>query len=596
MTKVKANFAEHRIDVGLDVHKRSWNAAIFLNGMYVRNIHQPPCPLALKKFLEAHYPGAHYRCAYESGKFGYWIHREFSALGIDCLVINPADIPSTHKDEIYKNDCRDARGLGQALSAGQLKSIYVPLVEQEADRNLLRHRKKLWRDLVRCKNRVKGFLDYLGVALPAQFDNANWSHNFIHWLQQLSFEHPANRMTLDYQIREVQMLRRELLNISNDIRKLMRSKKYKDLYYLLRTISGIGPLTAAALITEIGDMKRFPSFYHLREYWIVEKQGWQVNGVFKVIRQLPHHKTYRPMSPQVSENLLCAIYVETDDLLKAFQQWNAQKALGTAAHPTREPELSASEIATILIAYHLSGYKCFEYYYKEYILKRCRSCFPQAPTYQCFVSYEAKVMPLLFLLLMYKCSQSVRTGYYFIDSKKLEVCHLRREKQHKIFQGFARKGKSSVGWFYGLKLHLVINHLGQIVSFLLTPANTADNNHSVLQHLLAGLKGKCAGDKGYFTTLFEQFFSEELHLLVKPKRNMKPLPAFEDDVRFLKQRPLIESVNDILTTVCDVEHTRHRNPLHGFANVLAGLIAYQYIPNKPHLFIPKTINYLQFAA
>ncbi|MDQ3846518.1 MAG: IS110 family transposase [Bacteroidota bacterium] len=266
MTKVKANFAEHRIDVGLDVHKRSWNAAIFLNGMYVRNIHQPPCPLALKKFLEAHYPGAHYRCAYESGKFGYWIHREFSALGIDCLVINPADIPSTHKDEIYKNDCRDARGLGQALSAGQLKSIYVPLVEQEADRNLLRHRKKLWRDLVRCKNRVKGFLDYLGVALPAQFDNANWSHNFIHWLQQLSFEHPANRMTLDYQIREVQMLRRELLNISNDIRKLMRSKKYKDLYYLLRTISGIGPLTAAALITEIGDMKRFPSFYHLNSF------------------------------------------------------------------------------------------------------------------------------------------------------------------------------------------------------------------------------------------------------------------------------------------------------------------------------------------
>ncbi|MDQ3846579.1 MAG: IS110 family transposase, partial [Bacteroidota bacterium] len=266
MTKVKANFSEHRIDVGLDVHKRSWNAAIFLNGMYVRNVHQPPSPKALQHYLLTHYPCAHYRCAYESGKFGYWIHRELTTLGIDCLVINPADIPSTHKDEVYKNDSRDARGIAQALAAGQLKSIYIPSVEQEADRNLLRHRKKLWRDLVRCKNRVKGFLDYCGIPLPPQFDNANWSHNFINWLQQLSFGQSTNRMTLDYQIREVQMLRRELLNISNDIRKLMRSKKYKDLYYLLRSLSGIGPLTAAALITEIGNMKRFPSFYHLNSF------------------------------------------------------------------------------------------------------------------------------------------------------------------------------------------------------------------------------------------------------------------------------------------------------------------------------------------
>lgn len=266
MLKVKAIFADHSIDVGLDVHKRSWNAAIFLDGLYVRNIHQPPSPLALKKYLASHYPSAHYRCAYESGKFGYWIQRQFTALQIDCLVINPADIPSTQKNEVYKNDIRDARSIGEALVAGQLKSIYVPSPEQEADRNLLRHRKKLWRDLVRCKNRVKGFLDYLGIALPPQFDNANWSHNFIHWLEQLSFQHPANRTTLDYQIREVKMLRRELLSISNDIRKLMRSKKYKELYYLLRTVTGIGPLTAAALITEIGDMKRFTSFYDLNSF------------------------------------------------------------------------------------------------------------------------------------------------------------------------------------------------------------------------------------------------------------------------------------------------------------------------------------------
>ena len=302
------------------------------------------------------------------------------------------------------------------------------------------------------------------------------------------------------------------------------------------------------------------------------------------------------MSPQVSENLLLQIYVETDDLWKAFQEWSHTKAIGRFLLSRRQPRLSAAEITTIVVSYHLSGYKCFEYYYRECILKTYLHCFPQAPSYGRFVCAIVRVVPLLLLLLLYKCSQSVRSGYYFIDSKKLEVCHLKREKGHKVFKPFARKGKGSMGWFYGLKLHLVINHLGQLVCFLLTPANTADNNHSVLTHLLHGLRGRCGGDKGYYTTLFEHFWEQGLHLLLRPKKNMKALPAFSQDVRFLKQRPLIESVNDILATVCDVEHTRHRNPLHGYASILSALIAYQYLPHKPHLFIPGTVNYLQAAA
>ena len=302
------------------------------------------------------------------------------------------------------------------------------------------------------------------------------------------------------------------------------------------------------------------------------------------------------MSPQVSENLLLEIYVETDDLLKAFQQWCERKALGRFLCSRRKPQLSASEIATILVAYHLSGYKCFEYYYRECILKTYLHCFPQAISYRRFVCFTLKALPLLLLLLLYKCSQSVHSGYYFIDSKKLEVCHIRREHQHKVFKDLARKGKGSTGWFYGLKLHLVINHLGEIVSFLITPANVADNNHWALAALLRELKGKCCGDKAYFTTLFEQFYAQGLQLLVKPKKNMKSLPAFTEDVHLLKQRPLIESVNDILTTVCNVGHTRHRNAYHGIANVLSALIAYQYIKFKPHLYIPGAINYLNAAA
>ena len=210
--------------------------------------------------------GADYVCAYEGGKFGYWIQRQLTGKGVKCIVVNPADIPATHKDEVNKTDPRDARAIAMALQCGQLRGIYIPPLQQEADRSLVRQRKKIWKDLVRCKNRIKGFLDYTGVSIPDKFNNCNWSKNFIHWLQQLPFEQTSNRSVLNYMLKETELLRKELLSISNDIRKLMRSKEYKKLYYLLRTITGTGPLTTASLVTEIVDMKRFPSFYKLNSF------------------------------------------------------------------------------------------------------------------------------------------------------------------------------------------------------------------------------------------------------------------------------------------------------------------------------------------
>jgi transposase len=266
MTKVTANFENQTVHVGLDVHKRSWNAVIFLGDHYLRNIHQPPSPQALHHFLVTHFPGARYTCAYESGKFGFWIQRHLQLAGIECLVVNPADIPSTHKDEVYKTDSRDARGIGQALSGSRLKGIFVPSPEQEADRQLVRQRKKLWSDLVRCKNRIKAFLDYLGIAVRSRFDNPNWSQNFLLWLHQLEFEHSGSPVTLNYMLDELELLRKQMLSICNTIRKLMRSKKYNKLYYLLRTVPGIGPLTVGSLITEIGDIDRFRDFYHLNSF------------------------------------------------------------------------------------------------------------------------------------------------------------------------------------------------------------------------------------------------------------------------------------------------------------------------------------------
>lgn len=152
------------------------------------------------------------------------------------------------------------------MQSGVLSGIHIPDEQQEADRVFFRHRKRIWKDLTRCKNRIKSCLAFSGIDLPEQYDNASWSHNFINWLKALDCKQVSRRAALDYMISQMEFLRKELLSISNAIRKMMREQRYRTNYYLLRTIPGIGPLTAASLLVEIGDVKRFPDFDHLNSF------------------------------------------------------------------------------------------------------------------------------------------------------------------------------------------------------------------------------------------------------------------------------------------------------------------------------------------
>lgn len=182
---------------------------------------------------------------------------------------------------------------------------------------------------------------------------------------------------------------------------------------------------------------------------------------------------------------------------------------------------------------------------------------------------------------------SQRTGLYFIDSKKLQVCHLRREKSNKVFKDIAKKGKTSTGWFFGLKIHLIINNLGQIVAFELTTGNVADNNQQLLMKLLQGLNGVCIGDKGYLTKLFDFFYENGLHLMTKPKKNMRQLPVDPKFNPLINKRAVVESVFDILSSICDIEHSRHRKPMNACVHILSALVAYQYLDQKPQVFFPS---------
>jgi hypothetical protein len=293
------------------------------------------------------------------------------------------------------------------------------------------------------------------------------------------------------------------------------------------------------------------------------------------------------MLSEDKENKLIGLFICLDDFCLALQQWKAEKA-GRQARLTRSPLMSDSEMLTILIYYHYSGYKCFQYYYQQHVCIQLAEYFPAQVSYERFVALIPRLLPGLYVFLKWRTMLSARTGWYVIDSKPLPVCHNRRIHSHKVFDYYAKRGKSSTGWFFGFKAHLVINQQGELINFLFTSGNVADNNQAVLKELLGGLTGKCFGDKGYMTVLFEEFYHKGLQLITKVRANMKNKLLRLVDKLKLRKRAVIESVNDILTSVFDLQHTRHRSCVNAMAHMLAALTAYCFYDKKPSVYVPES--------
>jgi len=293
------------------------------------------------------------------------------------------------------------------------------------------------------------------------------------------------------------------------------------------------------------------------------------------------------MLSEDKENKLIELFICLDDFCIALEEWKSLQPQFSYAL-TRQPALSDSEMLTILVFYQFSGYKCFQYYYKHCVGVHLKSYFPGLISYERFVALIPRLLPGLYVFLKWRTLLSKRTGWYVIDSKPLPVCHNRRIHSNRVFQEQAKRGKSSMGWFYGFKAHLVINQQGELINFIFTPGNVADNNQGVLKYLFTDLKGKCFGDRGYMTALFEEFYQQGLQLITKVRANMKNKLLLLEDKLKLRKRAVVESVNDILTSVFDLEHTRHRSAVNAITHMLAALTAYCFYDQKPAVFIPES--------
>jgi hypothetical protein len=278
---------------------------------------------------------------------------------------------------------------------------------------------------------------------------------------------------------------------------------------------------------------------------------------------------------------ILALFCDIDDFCLLFEPLWQERLLETRQR-RRVSTLCLSEVMTVIVLFHASHYRDFKSYYTEHVLKNMAWAFPRLVSYSRFVELmPSALVPLCGYLQTRKgrCS-----GISFVDSTSLAVCHNRRIHSHKVFAGCAQRGKTSVDWFFGFKLHLVINDCGELLSLRLTPGNT-DDRRPVLE-LVKGLFGKLFGDRGYVSQpLFEALYDEGLQLVTRLKARMKNrlLPLL--DKIMLRKRAIIESVIDQLKNISQIEHSRHRSVANCFVNLLAGLIAYTWLEKKPSLNI-----------
>jgi len=277
---------------------------------------------------------------------------------------------------------------------------------------------------------------------------------------------------------------------------------------------------------------------------------------------------------------LVEIFVTCDDFQKNLNAYLEIHAIGNNSKSGVKPKMSDSEIMTILIYFHLSGMRCFKWYYQHIVKVTLRSYFPDLMDYSRFVALMERQNGFLSLFLQ-ACRLAEPSAHNYIDSKPLVVCHNRRIKDHKVFTGVAKRGKSSTGWFFGFKLHAVVNQFGQLVVFQLTPGNITDNNKDLLEGITAHLKGFLYGDKGYLTDLKAKFKERGLNLITKVRKNMKKQLLSPEQKYYLKHRGIVESVFDLTKHLCQIEHTRHRKVENFITNALGALLAYTFLDKTP---------------
>jgi hypothetical protein len=283
----------------------------------------------------------------------------------------------------------------------------------------------------------------------------------------------------------------------------------------------------------------------------------------------------------ISFDKITDLFCITDEFCKEFENFEKNHFIGNK--PKKKPLMSKSEVITIYYLFHLSGFRCFKHFYLFYVQKHMQNEFPKTVSYNRFVELmQSSLLPMT--MFAKTCCLGSCTGISFVDSTPIRVCKNKRIKRNKVFKGIAEVGKSTMGWFYGFKLHIVINEKGEVLNFAVTQANVDDREPLKNEYFLQQIFGKLFADKGYVSDKLKQLlFVDGINLITGIRNNMKNSLMSLNDKILLRKRSVIETVNDELKNICQIEHSRHRSLANFLSNLIAGIIAYHFLPKKPSI-------------
>lgn len=285
----KLDFIGQHIYVALDTHKKSWQTTILTEETEHKTFSQPPQVSVLVNYLHRMFPGATYHCVYEAGFSGFWIHDALKQQGVDCVVVNPADVPTKHKEHEHKTDRVDSRKLARNLRNGELDALYVPVRSALEDRSLVRLRTKFVGKQTRCKNQIKALLDFYGIVLPEQQVTTHWSNRFLTWLNEIRMQRATGDQTLALLLEELHFFRTSIATLTKKIRLLALEEPYCKFVPYLVTIPGISTLSAMILLTELVEMQRFHSLDALKSYCGLIP-GEHSSGEREIVTGLSHRR------------------------------------------------------------------------------------------------------------------------------------------------------------------------------------------------------------------------------------------------------------------------------------------------------------------
>jgi len=294
---------------------------------------------------------------------------------------------------------------------------------------------------------------------------------------------------------------------------------------------------------------------------------------------------------RLTDDKIIEIFYLADEFCQEFDKTVSKRSIGN--EPKKKPKMSQSEVITIMVLFHFGSFKNMKHFYLNCIQSNLSGCFPKTVSYNRFTELmQAAILPMSIFLKT--CCLGKSTGISYVDSTSISVCKNKRIPRHKVFDGIAQRGKSTKGYFFGFKLHYVVNDKGEILAFVVTPGNTDDREPLRDKKFLEKVKGKLYADKGYISqSLTELLFVDGLHLITHIRNNMKNVLMEMKDKILLRKRSIIETINDELKNICSIEHSRHRSFGNFMTNLLSALIAYSFFPKKPAIkYQPVNSNQL----